>query len=416
MVRRPGQLSPLQVTRAKARGYLSDGGNLYLQVSDAGAKSWVFRYRMNGRLREMGLGSALSVSLAEARIKALDWRKRLVEGIDPLALRRSDRDADRARAVTFKDAANTYVESRSYSWKNAKHAAQWPATLTAYAYPVIGDLLVRDVTKDHILKILEPIWRTKSETASRLRGRIEAVLDWAKGRNLRTGDNPAAWEGNLETDLVSKSKVHKVKHHEALAYKLMPEFMTELRAREGIAARALEFTVSCAARTSEVLGATWGEVDLKDKLWRVPGTRMKMGKDHEVPLSEAAIRILRQMLAGAEADAGTSRDMPVFWGQKPGKPLSQMSMLMTLRRMGRGDLTTHGFRATFRIWAAEQTNFPREVVEHALAHQLKDKVEQAYQRSTLFERRRELMAAWAQFLEIPANADVIPIKRPRTNS
>jgi integrase len=295
------------------------------------------------------------------------------------------------RAVTFRHCAEAYIASHEAGWRNEKHAAQWSATLATYAEPIIGGLSVQSIDTAEVMRVLEPMWAKKSETASRLRGRVEAVLDWAKVRGYRQGENPARWRGHLDKLLPARSKVRKVKHHAALPYDELPEFITALREQEGDAARGLEFTVLTAARTGETLGATWGEIDLAQKVWIIPGERMKAGKEHRVPLSARAIEILK----GVNPERA-SPDVTLFQGGKAGKPLSSIAMGRTLRRMHRGDLTVHGFRSSFRDWAAEWTNFPSEVAEMALARSLGDKVEAAYRRGDLFERRRRMMDDWAK--------------------
>jgi len=410
MARKIGKLTSLTVSRTKKRGYLSDGGGLYLQVSPSGSRSWVFRFRDVGRLREMGLGPTHTISLAEARDLATECRKLRLRGIDPIQARRdghAEAKLAAAKALSFRQCAEAYIEAHKPSWKNPKHTAQWPSTLEAYVYPVFGDLPVQSVDVGLVLRALEPIWRTKTETASRLRGRIEAVLDWATARGYRQGDNPARWRGHLDKLLAKQSKIARVNHHPTLSYAEAGAFMAQLRKQEGVSARALEFLILTAARTSEVLGAMWDEVDLEAGVWTIPAARMKAGMEHRVPLSGRALDILQRL----HADQTGSY---VFPGAKAGKPPSHQAMLQVLRRMGRGDLTVHGFRSTFRMWAAEQTNFPREVAEQALAHSLPDKVEAAYQRSDLFEKRRRLMEEWARYCATPAKAgEVVPIRGRR---
>ena len=402
MPRVPGKLTNLSIARAKRRGYLSDGGGLYLQISNAGAKSWVFRFRDNGRLREMGLGPTRTKSLIEARADATSCRKLRLEGIDPIAERQQGRLRARlqaARAMTFKQCAEAYIDANKAGWKNAKHSAQWSSTLATYAYPVFGDLPVQVVDVTLVTKVLEPIWKTKTETASRLRGRIEAVLDWATVRELRQGDNPARWRGHLDHLLPQRSKVQKVQHHPALPYSEINGFMNKLRAQEGQAARALEFLILTASRTNEVIGAQWTEIDLDAGIWTIPESRMKVGREHRVPLSKLALALLKRLHKTKLAE--------FVFANADGKPLSNMAMLMLLERMERSDLTVHGFRSTFRDWAAEQTNFPRELAEQALAHSLKDKVEAAYRRGDLFEKRRLMMAAWATYCDRAGNTGKI---------
>jgi integrase len=395
MARVIGKLTALKVSRASKPGMYGDGGGLYLQVTGTGAKSWIYRYMLRGREREMGLGSLSAVGLGDARAKATECRSLRQAGVDPIEARKSARDQarlDAAKALTFKDAAVAYIDAHRAGWRNPKHIWQWGATLATYANPIIGDLSLQTIDTTLVLKVVEPIWPTKPETASRLRGRIEAVLDWATVRGYRKGENPARWRGHLNKLLPARSKVRKVKHLTALPYAELPGFLVALRAQGGVAARALEFTILTAARTGEAIGAKWDEISLTDKVWTVPAGRMKAGKEHRVPLSGPTLMILENMKPNADAGDGS-----LFQGGKRRKPLSNMAMIAVLRRMGRGDLTVHGFRSTFRDWAAERTKFPSEVAEMALAHTVGDKVEAAYRRGDLFERRRRIMAEWAKF-------------------
>ena len=394
-----GKLTTLSVRQQHRRGLFGDGGGLFLQVSERGAKSWIFRFKKDGRLRVMGLGPVHTVSLAEAREAARLCRKARLGGIDPIDARRAGRIEERieaARAMSFAECAAAYIAAHRAGWRNPKHAAQWPSTLAAYVYPIFGGLPVQAIDTGLVVKAIEPIWTTKPETASRVRGRIESVLDWAAARGHRQGENPARWRGHLENLLPKKSTVRRVEHHAALPYVEISAFMGELRGQEGIAARALAFAILTVARTGEVIGATWAEIDMAARIWTIPAERMKAGKEHRVPLSEAAIAILGQM------DQGRDK---VF-------PISNMAMAMLLRRMGRGDLTVHGFRSSFSDWCAERTAFPSEVREMALAHTVADKVEAAYRRGDLFEKRRALAEAWAKFCDTPAAGagEVVPIR------
>jgi integrase len=414
MARTVGKLTALKIARNLARGMYADGAGLYLQVTGAGAKSWIYRFSLNGKAREMGLGSLSAVSLAEARIKTGECRRLCQDGVDPIEARNARRqqaELEAAKTITFKEAAANYIASHRAGWRNAKHAAQWEATLATYAEPVLGAISIQAIDTVLVLKVLERIWQAKPETANRLRGRIEAILDWAKVRGLRQGENPARWRGHLQYQLPAKSKLRRVKHHAALSYAELPDFISELRAQGGVAARALEFAILTAARTGETIGAVWDEFNASDKLWIVPVERMKTEKEHRVPLTARALAILKE----AERD-GTPTSDYVFAGGKVGKPLSNMAMMELLRRMGRGDITVHGFRSTFRDWAAERTNFPSEVVEMALAHAVGDKVEAAYRRGDLFEKRRRLMAEWAMFCSAPKTAAhdrIIPMRGSR---
>ena len=390
-----GRLKALTVTRAKEKGLYADGAGLYLQIAAAGSKSWIFRYRMNGRKtpRDMGLGPVHTVTLAEAREKAREARKLILEGVDPIEAKRARKQAqalEAASAMVFKDCAKKYIAAHKAGWRNAKHANQWTSTLETYAYPVLGSLPVASIETALVTKVLEPIWKEKTETASRVRGRIEAILDWATARAFRIGENPARWRGHLDKLFPARSKVQKVKHHKALSYKEIGGFMEKLREQEGFAARALEWLILTASRTSETIGATWDEIDFEGEIWTIPAERIKGGKEHRVPLSSEALKIAKEMCKLKDGDY-------VFQGGKRGKPLSTNALLVLLKRMGRQDLTIHGFRSTFRDWAAEQTNYPREVAETALAHTIEDKVEAAYRRGDLFEKRKRLMNEWAKY-------------------
>jgi integrase len=378
-------------------GMYADGAGLYLRVTPDGAKNWVLRYMLNRRPRWMGLGPLSLYGLADARTRALDARRKRHDGIDPIEARRAERTRQRleeSKAITFKQCAENFMASHRAGWRNEKHRYQWKATLEQFVYPVIGDLPVQAVDIGLVLKVLEPIWTTKPETASRVRQRIENILDSAKARGYRDGENPARWRGHLDKLLPARSKVREVEHLAALPYAELPAFLANLRAREAIAARALEFLILTAARTGEVIGARWGEIDLLDKIWTVPAGRMKARREHRVPLSPRALTILQEMETVRQGDDGNSY---VFPGPKQGKPLSNMAFLMLLRRMELEDLTVHGFRATFKTWASERTSFQNEIAEAALAHIIGDKVEQAYRRGDLFEKRRRLMQQWATF-------------------
>jgi integrase len=355
----------------------------------------------------MGLGPYPEISLAEAREQAAAQRKLRLDGTDPIAVRQAGRQQAKlnsAKLMTFRACAEAYIAAHRAGWKNPKHAAQWPATLSAYAYPVFGDLQVQVVDVGLVMKAVEPIWTTKPETASRVRGRIESVLDWATARGYRQGGNPARWRGHLENLLPKKTKVRRVEHHAAMPYTELSGFMAELRQHDGIAVRALEFAILTVARTGEVIGAKWDEINLSTKVWTVPGERMKAGKEHRVPPSDAALTILDKMGAVRQGDF-------VFAGGKIGRSLSNMALLMTLRRMGRGDLTVHGFRSTFSDWCADQTTTPSEVREMALAHVVSDKVEAAYRRGDLFEKRRQLAQTWARFCAGLAEGNVLPLRQ-----
>lgn len=388
------KLSALQVNRLSKPGLYGDGAGLYLQITKGGVKSWLFRYMRNGRARGMGLGPVHTVSLSNARIKALDVRRQLLAGIDPLDAKRQDQTLAKVGAVkvtTFDECCAAYIDAHSSGWKNAKHADQWRNTLATYASPYFGSLPISDIDTALVMKALEPIWISKTETASRVRGRIESVLDWATARGHRIGENPARWKGHLDHLLPKRSKVQAVVHHAALPYVDAPKFMVQLRAINTMAAKALELLILTATRTSEVIEARWDEFDLGAGVWRIPAERMKAGKEHRIPLSPAAKVLLEHMQSIKQNEF-------VFPGQRKDKPLSNMALLQMLKRMGRSDLTAHGFRSTFRDWVGETTHYPREVAEAALAHLLKDKAEAAYARGDLFEKRAAMMADWSTHL------------------
>ena len=398
MARTIGKLTALKVDKAKRPGMYADGGGLYLRVTNDGTKNWVFRFMLNGKARWMGMGALHTIGLAEARNRAAVYRMQRHDGVDPIDARRGERMQARlndAKAVTFADCAARYIAGHRAGWRSDKHAAQWQATLKNYAEPVIGRLSVQAIDTALVLKVIEPIWTEKPETAGRVRGRIEFILDWAKARGYRAGENPARWRGHLDKVLRALSKVRHVEHHAALPYVELPGFLIALREQGGIAASALEFTILTAARTGEAIGARWGEINFAEKVWIVPGTRTKSAKEHRVPLTDRTLAILDEMKRPHDRDNGEGF---IFPGGKAGRPLSNMAFLMLLRRMGRDDLTAHGFRSSFRDWAAERTNFPSEVAEMALAHVVVNKVEAAYRRGDLFEKRRRLMDAWAEFL------------------
>ncbi len=408
MGRKASELNALAVSRLSKVGMNFVGGvaGLALLISDTGTKSWVLRTSVAGKRRHMGLGGYPDVTMADARRKARELRELVDKGTDPIEERRAARAAlaaTRAKAMTFAACVDAYLAAHGDGWKNPKHRAQWHSTLDTYAGPVLGVLDVATVDTGLVLKVLEPIWKTKNETASRLRGRIESVLGWATTRGYRSGENPARWKGHLDTLLVAPSKVHKVEHHAALPFREIGAFMADLARMEGNGARALEFAILTATRSGEVRGATWAEIDMESHAWTIPAERMKMEKEHRVALSDAALALLRAMPQVGEF---------VFPGARNGRPLSDMSLTAVLRRMERGDLTAHGFRSTFRDWAGEVSNHPREVIEHALAHQLKDKAEAAYARGTLFDKRARLMADWARYCgTIQTGGNVVELRK-----
>lgn len=420
-------LKPLQI-KSLPPGRHTDGGGLQLLVKKSGARSWVFRFMLVGKSRDIGLGAASgpdAISLARARDAAIDLRRLVQSGIDPLQERakldaESDAEAQAAHiaGITFKASAEAYITAHSDSWKNAKHRAQWPSSLKNYVYPVMGDLPVADVSTAHVMAVIEPIWKTKPETASRVRGRIETVLDAAKARGYRQGENPARWRGHIALMLPARTRLSRGKHP-ALPYDEIHSFITDLQSRDAVAALALEFTILTAARSGETIGATWDEVDLQKVIWTIPAERMKAAKEHRVPLCSRAIEILH-ITKSSDSDH-------LFTGNKGGE-LSNMAMAMLLRRMheakiktgqkGYIDLrqnrvaTVHGFRSGFRDWAAESTGFAHEVCEMALAHAIANQSEAAYRRGDLFEKRRKLMDAWAAYCSTPVveSDNVTPIR------
>lgn len=390
-----GKLSARTIARLCEPGHHSDGNGLYLHVAQSTKKSWYFRFKIAGRAREMVLGSLDTLDLVRARAKACECRQLVLDGKDPLEERRASKAAaalEQARQITFNECAASYIAAHRTSWRNPKHVIQWENTIATYASPVIGHLEVASVDAALVVKVLGPIWKSKTNTAALLRGRIEAILDWAKGQTFRDGDNPARWSGHLENLLPNPRKVTPVQHSPALPWTEISTFLKALAAREGLAARATEFAILTACRTGEVRGATWDEIDIDRKLWTIPAERMKAGREHRVPLSSAAVALL----------ASIARDSAfVFHGRDSATPLSDMSLTAVLRRMGRGDITVHGFRSTFRDWCAEYASnaFSREVCEHALAHSLPDKVEAAYRRGDLLDKRTLLMQAWSDYCQ-----------------
>ena len=377
-------LSVRKVESAPAGRY-TDGRGLMLVVKPSGTRSWVLRYQLNGRRRDMGLGPYPEVTLSAAREKAVVARRQVVEGFDPL-------NAPTPRSMSFREAAADLIASKNPGWRNAKHAAQWTSTLRTYVDPVLGCLDVNAIDTQHVLAVLRPVWILKPETASRLRQRIEAVLDYAAAQGLRDGQNPSRWRGHLQNLLPRPSAVRRVQHHPALDWRDMPAFMTDLRQRDGISARALEFVVLTAARSGEVRGMRWGEVDFQSHRWTVPPSRMKAGKEHRVPLTARSMEIL--------GEPGEPHALVFPAPAGPDRPLSDMALTAVLKRMRWADITVHGFRSTFRDWAGEMTSFQREVIEAALAHRLKDQAEAAYARGDLFVKRRKVMNSWERFLTI----------------
>jgi integrase len=405
MARTLNRLSPLRVQKLKRPGLHADGGSLYLRITDSGTKNWVFRFGDGGKLRDMGLGPLHTISLPRARELARECRELRLQGIDPIAHRRASLAARRAfdaKAMTFRQCAEAYIASHEAGWRNAQHRQQWPSTLAQYAYPIFGALPVAAIDTGLVMKVLEPIWSTKTVTASRLRGRIESVLDWAKARGYREGENPARWRGHIDHLLPAKAKVRQTRHLAALPYTELAGFMAELRQERSMGALALEFAILTAARAGEVLRCTWQEIDLDAKTWTIPASRMKGGREHRVSLSDAAMAVLNRMpRAGHYVFSGTR-------GHLTHKPLQAV-----LRKLRPGGYVPHGFRSTFRDWAAERTNFAREVCEMALAHTVGSEVERAYQRSDMLEKRRKLMEAWAQYCSKPAAGGKVVAIRTR---
>lgn len=408
MARKAKELGPLEVSRLNMPGLHFVGGvaGLALQVTIAGARCWVLRAAVGGKRRHMGLGGYPDVTLAGAKEAARVARSQISDGIDPISERQSKRSALAAAiaaTMTFSEAAEKYIAAHEAGWKSPKSSAQWNSSLVSYAFPVIGKISVSDVETAHIMRVLEPIWTTKTETASRVRGRMESILDWATVRGFRKGENPARWRGHLEHLLAARADVQKIEHHAALDYREVGAFLVNLRQQEGLGARALEFAILTASRSGEVRGATWSEIDLDTGVWTIPKERMKAGKEHRVPLSAESVLLLKELPRIAGTDL-------VFPNAK-NAILSDMTLTAVLRRMNIA-VTAHGFRSSFRDWAGESTAYPREVIEHALAHQLKDKAEASYARGTLFDKRRRLMADWAKFCRIATkSASVTPINR-----
>ncbi len=394
MPRKARELGPLAVSRLTQPGLHMVGGvaGLALQVLPSGGRSWILRATIGGRRREMGLGGYPDVTLARAREAARDARAAIKGGVDPIEAGRKARSMLRSgqkTRMTFRNAADAYVAAHGSAWRNSKHRDQWTSTLSTYAYPVLGSLDVSRIESAHVLRVLEPIWIEKTETATRLRGRVERVLDWATAREFRTGPNPARWRGHLDKLLANPGQLRRVVHHKALAVDAMPAFMGRLKNAEGLGARALEFAILTAARSGEVRGALWAEIDMEEAVWTVPAERMKAGKEHRVPLSRAALAVLQSQRPG-------HRDTAVFRAPSGG-PVSDMTLSAVLRRMGE-DAVPHGFRSTFRDWIAERTTYPNELAELALAHTIGNKVEAAYRRGDMIAKRRQLMEDWAAFI------------------
>lgn len=425
MARSIGRLTVKEVEKKTAPGLYGDGGGLTLQITKAGVKSWLYRYMIKGKAYGMGLGPVHTISLAEARRKAADARKLVIEGVNPLEAKRQRQisaEMAKARLMTFDQCAHAYIKAHRAGWKNAKHADQWANTIATYVSPIIGMLPVEQVDTGLVVKVLaqsddegNQFWQTKNETATRVRGRIESILGWATTSGFRSGDNPARWKGHLDNLLATITRTQRIKNHPSLEWGQIGAFVQDLRRRDGMAARAVEFTILTASRSGETRGATWAEIDLAARVWTIPAARMKAKREHEVPLSDAAVALLEAIPRPAGTDV-------IFPGIK-GQALSDMSLTAVIRRMngdppkwtdrGGNAITVHGFRSTFRMWAAESTNYPREVAEHALAHQLPDAVERAYQRGTQFAKRAAMMSDWAKFCGTVTGerGQVVPINR-----
>ena len=391
--------SAKSVEAIKEVGYHTCAKGLYLQVSKQGTKSWLFRYTspITKKRREMGLGSLDFVSLAEARQLAVDNKRLVIDGKDPIEERKQSqlqKQLEQARNLTFREVAEACIKSKSHEWKNAKHAQQWTNSLETYVFPTLGHLPISEVSTDLVLKILDPIWVTKAETASRVRQRIETIWDYGKARNYMSGENPARLKGHLDKIMSKTAKVKRVRHFPALPYNEIGSFVKELRTRSGYSALGLEFLILTAARTGEIIGAKWSEIDLGKAVWTIPSERMKAGSEHRVPLCERAIEILRSITSNRHPDDY------VFAGWKRNTGLSNNAFLALLKKMGRSDITAHGFRSCFRDWAAEEAyQFSNETIELALAHKITNKVEAAYRRGDQLERRRDLMSEWGKFIE-----------------
>ena len=394
MPRKAAELPPLSINRLKEPGLWAVGGvaGLYLHVNARGARSWILRVVVGDKRRDMGLGGYPDIGVADARQKAREARLKIEQGVDPILLRKqakSELMALQATDKTFEQAAGEYIKIHADSWSNDKHRKQWESTLAAYAFPVVGKLSLRHIRQEHVLKILEPIWTKKTETATRVRGRIESILDWAKVKGLRSGENPAAWKGHLDHMLPAPTRLKKVEHLTAVPVREMPDFMIKLRQAAGTAAQALEFLILTAARSGEVRGITWQEVSLEDALWVVPAERMKMKREHRVPLSDRAVAILKSQPRIDEN--------PLVFPALRGSQMSDATMSAVLKRMG-VDATVHGFRSSFRDWCGDYTNYPRDLAEQCLAHGADDPVEAAYRRGDALERRREIMNEWSKFI------------------
>ncbi len=410
MARKAKELGALAIKQMVRPGLHFVGGvsGLALQVLPTGGRTWVLRATIGGKRRSMGLGGYPDVTVASARETARQAREQIRAGVDPIAAKKALRSAlavAQGKAMTFKECAEAYIAAHEAGWRNAKHRQQWTNSLTTWAYPKMGNLLVSDIEPSHVMAVLDPIWRSKTETAKRLRGRIECVLAWAIGRQLRNSNNPARWKGLLQTQLPAPGKVRKVIHYEAIGLNDIGGFMKRLRELEGTGPRALEFLILTAARSGEVRGANWDEIDIANRIWTIPAERMKAGKEHRVALSNDAIKLLNAL--------PRATDCNFLFASPRGGQLSDMALIAIMRRM-KLDAVPHGFRSTFRDWAAERTNYPRDAAEMALAHTIGDRVEAAYRRGDLFEKRIFMMTDWAAFCAKVESADVIPLQMTGT--
>ncbi len=402
------RLTAVRANALKRAGYHADGGGLYLRIKDGGSKSWVFRYMIAGRRRDAGLGRYPTINLAKARELAETCRRLVAAGVDPIEQRNEEREAERAaaaKAITFEECAKAYIEAHEPAWRNEKHRGQWRTTLGQYVYPKIGTLPIAAIDTAGVLNVLTPIWTAKPETASRVRGRIELVLNWARAQGYRDGANPALWRGHLQHTLPARRKLQPITHHAALPFDQISDLMAALCAQTSIGARALEFLILTATRTGETVGARWDEIDIDNVMWTIPGTRMKGGREHRVPLSPRAVAILKDL-------AEIRQNEFVFPGMKQGRSLTETTLRIALKRLGYNSTTVHGLRSTFRDWAGERTSFPREIAEAALAHVTGNAVERAYRRGDAFEKRRVLMQQWGTFCERRDSANVVPLRWP----
>ena len=393
----PKELTALEISRLTEKGRYSVARNLYLKVESPHSRSWVMIIVVGNKRRYIGLGSYPATSLAKAKERVREYRELVTQGIDPIEQKKEIQSALKARQakeITFKECAINYIDTHSNAWKSKRTHQDWPRSLEAYAYPTIGKMLVKDVEQSHILTILNPIWTDKTETATRVRNRIEAVLDWAAASGYRERDNPARWKGRLDKLLPSPSKIAKVKHHTALPIDETPVFVKELVNNNSLSAQCLLFLILTATRSGEARGAMWSEIDFESKVWTIPTERMKAGKEHQIPLSDQAINLLHSL-------PRVINSLYVFPSTK-GKPLSDMSLSMLMRRMN-ATAVPHGFRSTFRDWAGDKTNYPRDLAEAALAHTVSNQVEAAYRRGTALEKRREMMQDWGDFIYSQTN-------------